>query len=210
MTERAPIQRIYRTYEQEGWPGALARPNEPHAFHFGLINVPTGATRKPRPGDPVYWDATEKRYAIPTTAAQLNAVCGILVFDSGTVQGTLDTIPSNVNSDAFIEYADNAQVKVGVMGTYYALAGEALTYDQLVAWDTTDYKWDVRDAADVAGHTALTDNAFANINTALTEVVTNVNAALGNLRRQPIVNVSRQDVAADGICELQIGYGRVA
>lgn len=210
MTTGAPIQRQYRRYEQEGWPGALARPNEPHAFHFGLIDVPTGATRTPRPGDPVYWDATAERYAIPTTAVQVEAVCGILVFDSGTVQGTLDSVPSNANSDAFVEYKDNDSVKVGVMGTFYAIAGEALNYDVLVEWDIANYKWDVRATAQAAAHTALTGNTVANINAGLTQVIGLVNTAFGDLRRKPIVNVSRQQVAADGLCELQIGYGRVA
>ena len=204
------IQTQYNRYQQAGWPGALARPNEPHAFHIGVLHVPSGATRTPRPGDPVYYDATENQYAIPTTAAQLNAVCGIIVYDSGTVQAELTSPPTDANSPAYIEYKDNAEIKVGFAGTYFGIAGEAQEYDDLLVWDLTDFKWDVRAAATVAAHTDVTADTVAAINAALTSVTTRVNAAIADLRRRPFTCVARSPVAADGLTEIQIGFGRVA
>lgn len=187
-----PIQSQYNIYQQEGWPGLLSRPNEPHAFHHGVLRVPsTGSPRKPRPGDPLFWDATNNRFALPTTAAEVEQVVGILSYDLGTVQQS-QTLPSNANSDMFIEFENNSRIKVLVMGTIYVVAGSALEYDDLLVWDTTDFQWDVRAQATAAGNTQA-----------------NINTALADLRQKPIVCVSRQAVASGELAEAQIGYGRV-
>ena len=186
-----PIQSQFGVYQQPGWPGALSRPNEPHAFHHGVVRVPAAATRTPRPGDPVYWDATNNRFAIPTTAAERQQVVGILSFDSGTVQAT-QTLPSDANSDQFVEFKDGSRVKVCVMGTLYVVAGAALEYDDLVEWHLTDFDWTLRTAVAAAGNTQA-----------------QINAALADLRQKPMVCVSREAVADEGLAEVQLGYGRV-
>ena len=191
MTTGTPIQTQYNVYQQAGWPGALSRPNEPHAFHHGVLRVPSAATRTPRPGDPVYWDSTNNRFALPTTEALRRQAVGILSFDSGTVQAA-QTLPTDANSDAFVEFKDGSRVKVCVMGTLYVVAGSALEYDDLVEWNLTDFDWTLRAAVVAAGNTTA-----------------QINAAFEELRQKPMVCVSREAVADEGLAEVQIGYGRV-
>ena len=221
MTQVTPsIQRNFRRYQQKGWPGMLARPKEPHAFHPGIIYVPTGATRMPRPGDALYWDRTQNRYAIPTTAAELAEACAILSYDTGTVQQSLDAPPTGANSEHFIQYKNGDRIKAGVFGTFFVESGEACEYDDLMAWDIADYKWDVADQAaaaaiaDIAALTGAVDLDKVNelttaVNGLKDDLLTNVNTALTNLRRKPFVCVERAPAAASQIIEVQIGYGRV-
>ena len=171
------IQRVFRRHQQPGWVGGLARPDAPYAYDIGQIHVPTSG-RKGRPGDGVIWDATENQYKVPTTAAEELLVIGIVAYDAGTVQSTLGTVPTTENSDQFIEYEDNAIIKVGVMGTFWIIAGGACEYGDLMRHQNGDEKWN-----------ADTPSAY------------------GELYKRAVECVSKVG-ADGGIIEGRIGYGR--
>ena len=176
----SPVQIEFRLHQQAGWPGSLSRPNQPSAYDVGQLNVPAAATRNPRPGDAVYWNSTDNQYQLVTTSGnQLNTL-GIIIYDAGTVQSTLAVALANANSEAFIEYLDGDTIKVGVMGTFYVQAGSAMEYGDLVDFDASDGKWDVRARS----------------------------TTVAGIQLQPIVCVSRTPVVADAITEVRIGYGR--
>jgi hypothetical protein len=174
------VQSQYGRYPGIGYVGDLSRPEEPYRFIHPAVFHQVAAARAARPGDPVYYVAASNQFALPTDAATLLTVCGIVSFDPGTLPSTLAAIPSGANSDQFIEYKDDAIIKIGTMGTFYVVAGEALEYGDLVVWDVASFKWDK--GARAANH-----------------------AAIPNF---PIQCVSRAPVAADGIAEVLIGSGR--
>ena len=181
------IQLEYNAYLQAGYAGDIARPSEPHAFDYGPAQVPTSG-RNPRPGDMVYWDSTNNGFAFPTTAALVHAAVGVVSFDPGTV-AKAGTPGTNQNSGDFIEYEDGAPMKVCVFGTVWVIAGGALEYGDLVQQDThstPDYMWD-----------AFTP-AVAN--------VANLAAAMGG---RTFECVSTKAVAANGLAQVRIGYGRI-
>ena len=190
------FQTNYNIYQQDGWPGQLARANEPYAYHTGLVHVPTNG-RKPRPGDAVYYDATQNSFALPTNDAQSQQAIGIVSYDPPTVQSSLSTVPDGANSDSYIEYANDSVVKIAVLGTFFVVAGEAVEYDQLVQWDRTNQDWRVvaNNPPNVSGGS-------------VSALVTSVNAAFDALRRTPVTVVSPEPVAANGIVEVRIGWGR--
>lgn len=204
----APVQANFRVHQQVGWPGSLARPNAPYAYDTGTLHVES-AGYKPRPGDPVYYDATNDDYRAPA-AANLDDVCGIIVYDQGTVQSVLASAPTNANSDHYIEYEDGDIIKVAYVGNFFALAGEALEYNDRLVWDVTERKWDVQDAPAASAVADRTGNInLTNINGLKDALVSSINDAIASLNQLPITCVSRAPVAADGIAELRIGFGRV-
>ena len=188
------IQRTYEINPEVGFVGDLARPSEPHALESGILHVPTSATRTPRPGDALYYDETENKFAIPTTAAQVRATIGILHYRRDAV----------VDEGDVVEFMDDTEIEVAVFGTFWVKAGSAMEYGQRIDWATDDYLWDP-----VTVPSAITALAaaptMANVNTALTEI----GAAIASLGRLPIVCVNRHPVAANGIAQARIGYGRI-
>lgn len=176
------VQRSYEINPERGFPGALARPSEPHALESGIIHVPANA-RKPRPGDALYYDTAENKFAVPTDAAQSALVCAILSYRADQV----------ANAESIVEYSDDDEIQFARFGTFWVKAGAAMEYGQRIAWDRADYAWDpVADPALAANPSIAT-----------------INALLAALGRYPIVCVSRLPVAADGIAQAQIGYGRI-
>lgn len=176
------VQRSYDINPARGYPGALARPSEPHALDSGVIHVPANA-RNPRPGDALYYDEAENAFAIPTSGAQSGLVCAILSYRADQV----------ANAESIVEYSDGDEIQFARLGTFWVRAGAAMEYGQRIAWDRADYEWDpVADPALAANPSIAT-----------------VNALLEALGRYPIVCVSREPVAASGIAQAQIGYGRV-
>ena len=196
------IQTSYSINPGRGFPGDIARPSEPHAIDSGAIHVPVGAARKPRPGDPVYYDRANDGFAIPTTAALLQTVLGVLTYRHDTVQ-------SGSERDT-IEFSDGDEVEVVRFGTVWVVAGSALEYGQRIDWDTGDYMWDAQaDPASLAiANLAGTFN-LALVNGLKNSVVAAITAGLRSLNSVPIVCVSRSAVAVNGVAEASIGYGRV-
>lgn len=176
-----PIQRSYRRHQQPGWPGTKAKPNTPCEFILAKIGVPSAGTNanvKPKPGDGLVYDATNNDFRLPAdTEAGKVAVIGMIVVDAGTVQGSLSSIPSGANSDTEVTYSDGDHVKVGIMGTFFAIAGEAMEFGDLVAYDTGERKW--------------------------MKIAPAAAAAADDYPRNPALCVSPQAVAADGLVEIR-------
>ena len=126
------VQQTYNINPNFGFPGAIAEPSAPHALDSGVINVPTAATRTPRPGDAVYYDTTNNAFAIPTTAAQSLAVVGLLSYRRDQV----------ATANSIIQFADGEEVEVAVFGTFWVTAGSAMEYGQAISWDRVDFQWD--------------------------------------------------------------------
>ena len=139
----AIVQSSYSINPEAGFPGGIARPTEPWSMDGGVIHVPSGAARKPRPGDAVYYDQAENAFALPTDAAQSLLTVGILSYRADTVQTAAD----------LVEYKDGDAVQVGVLGTYWVTADEEVEYDDLLVWDrASPYRWNVATKpADFAG-----------------------------------------------------------
>ena len=135
------IQLSSGTYPSRGMPGELARPGEPYAMDFLPAQVPVSG-RKPRPGDGVYWDATNNGAAVASTAAQGLLVVGIVHFDLSKVQSKLSAVPSGSDSAQFIEYDDGVFMPVITIGAVYVRAGSACEYGDLMRFQEDDYKWD--------------------------------------------------------------------
>ena len=174
------VQSVAGRYPPLGYPGDLARAGEPFAFDLLNAQVPTNG-RKPRPGDALYYDAANNGVAVPTSATQVRSVLGICSYDPGTVTSTLPTgVPTGANSDQFIEYDDGDAIKMIVFGTVWIIAGAAMEYGQTLAWDTTN-------------------NDFRPLSR---------QSAVANLHLVNIVCVSPAPVAADGVAQVRVGFGR--
>lgn len=194
------VQGTYEVNPDVGFPGAIARPYEPHALDSGLIHVPTGATRRPRPGDAVVYDQTEDAYKLPTSDAESLEVAGILSYRADTVQ----------DASQVTEFADGDEVEVAVLGTWWVRAGSAVEYGDRLAWDRADFKWDPQADPAASAIADLTGTVnLALVNQLKDAVIVSVNAALASLSRIPIVCVSRFAGADTDIVMARIGFGRV-
>ena len=200
------FQNVYARYPGKGYPGAIALPNIPYVVVPGRLYVPTGG-RKPRPGDAMYYDATRNEWAIPTDAATLRQVTGILTYQPGVVATDTNTIPAGANSPNVIEHENDAPIWVGRLGAFYVLAGEALEMEDQMAWDVADFKWDKRAAFPAVAVADAAGNSQANINTVKNNLVTAIQNAFNYLAVKPIVCMSEAPVAADGLAIAMIGYG---
>ena len=103
------IQTTYDINPERGFLGDLARPTQPHASDSGQLYVPDDG-RSPRPGDALYWDAARNRFALPTNAAQLQEVVGVLTYRKDTVQ----------TKESILQFANDAEIEIAVFGTYWA------------------------------------------------------------------------------------------
>ena len=126
------IQQSYGVNPDLGFAGSLAEPNSPHRVEAGILNVPSGQARIPRPGDVLYYDTATNSWAIPTSTAQSLLVAGILSYRADAVQ----------NASSILEFADNAEIEVATMGFWWAVAGSAIEYDSIVIWNRADFKFD--------------------------------------------------------------------
>lgn len=125
------FQTQYDINPGRGFVGALARDNEPFIIDQVPAQVPSGG-RAIRPGDQVYWDATNNGVAAVVDANTSELTIGIATYFPGVVAQRLSAIPSGANSDSFIEYADGAVLPVIIQGSVWLLAGSALEYGNAV------------------------------------------------------------------------------
>ena len=144
----APIQAGYRTHQQPGWVGDLAKPTAPWEFIMGEIHA-TG-TDTVAAGTAVAYDDTENAFvAVADSDAGGLTTIGIVSFDSGSVASTKSAPGTAENSDAFVAYGDGDYAKIGIMGTFWAVAGGALEFGDAVRYDSSEVGW-VAQAAPVA------------------------------------------------------------
>ena len=210
----APIQSSYGRHQQPGWPGSKAKPGAPMEFVTGPVGVPTNGT-KPKPGYGVYYNKTNKDFRVPTTRDQALLVEGIVIYDAGTVQGSKSTPSTDVNSDTLVEYEHGRVVKIGIFGTFFAVAGGALEFGDLVVFDHgVDKDWikldraiadfdaaepeDYSGTVDASGVSTYVQGAISGLNDG---VSTYVRGAVKTFPKSPAVAVS--NAAANGLVELR-------
>ena len=169
------IQSSYARHQTAGFYGDISRPVPQCIFDLGITSVPV------KPGDGVLYDSTADKWKLPTTDAEQLEVSGIVCFDSAV----------KANSDGVIEFAADALIKVGVMGHFFAKAGEALEYGDLVVYDQTDKDW-VKYTRTIAAYSGTVD---------ADGVTTYVSDAIDTLPKAPAVAVSK--AASGGLVELR-------
>ena len=142
------IQSEYRQYPDIGYPGLLARPEEPTIIERGIL----GGSGTFQPGDALYWDRTNLYWRLSTSAAEANDTTGILSYDQSTVQNTSDAV----------RFEAGDEVRVGIMGTFFATAGQSFVRGDRVIFDTSDHKWNRQAAFDVSNALARGTDATVN------------------------------------------------
>ena len=133
------IQDVYALYQGRGYPGQLARPNAPYAFQQGTAGVVTGTSL--RSGYGVKYDQTNNDFRLPTSDADALEVIGIASYDMGAIQSSLTATPDGENSDQVIEIRDNRPIRVGLEGWFWAIAGGALEFGDILRYDPDDENW---------------------------------------------------------------------
>ena len=127
------VQQTYTIYPDIGFPGAIARPTEPHATESGLIYIPTGG-KDPSPGDMIFYNTTENALQAVSSAAQQILACGILGYRADTV----------AQPDSTVKFKDGDEIQYFTMGTVWVVAKAATEYGQLVQMElATPYQWEV-------------------------------------------------------------------
>lgn len=124
------VQTSYAINPDRGFAGGLAQPSAPHFVDSGRIYVPAGATRIPRPGDPVLYDKDQNAFRLPAANERISVV-GILSYRRDALQQT----------DGHVQFANGAEVEVAIMGGFWVEAGAAVEYGDQIVWQTDDYKW---------------------------------------------------------------------
>lgn len=135
------IQVNYQIYQQRFFVGQMPYAKAPYHIIKGPAQVPANG-RKPRPGDTVYWDATNDGFAAVASAANQADARGIVVYDAAEVQSMLSSVPSGANSDLFIEYDDGDTMKICLFGHVAVVAGAAVEREAGIVQDTTDRQYD--------------------------------------------------------------------
>ena len=198
------FQQNYNINPERGFPGMLARPSEPHATGSGLMGV-GGTPNTPAPGDPVYYDASTRRFRTPVDDEHFYQVCGILGYRVDQV----------ATSDSTVRFSEGDEIQFFSLGTIWVRAETTLNYGQAIHWNGSTQRWlsdsrlpviDTFLASDFSARTVAdvaTQAAMAN------DMRDRLNAALRRFKRYPIVCVSRDPVSAGGMAMAQIGYGRV-
>ncbi len=158
------LQRQYDVRQRRGLLGQCARPNVPNVYHPGKIHVPANGT-PPKPGMGVWYDEAQDAYRLPTNDVEQRQVIGMLSYEQG-VNTRQSSYTGNTNQ--VLQYADGDVVKVAVLGAFFACAGEALKYGDLVYFDrnAAELDWKVVNSLTQAAAPATPavgqPNGFAN------------------------------------------------
>ena len=134
------FQTQYDVNLQRGYNGALAEDAGPFQIDRIPVQVPSSG-RNPRPGDSVYWDATNNGAAAITDASQQESAFGIVTYFPGILGSLLTSVPSGANSATYVEYEDGDVMPVVVFGTVWLLAGAALEYGDQIVQVAADRDW---------------------------------------------------------------------
>lgn len=137
------IQTNYQRYQSPGFPGAPSRPGA--CFELLKLYVPaSGESRGVRPGDAVYWNATNNAVALPTNAAQRLQVIGPVIYEVGSLATSSGfAIPASGNSDVGVQYNDGDTVKVMTFGYFWAITNTVAEFDSYMIWDHSANHWQV-------------------------------------------------------------------
>lgn len=123
MTTKTAFQANYTYHLTRNYYGSLARPGEPVAIDEGL------ASGDLEPGDAVYYSSG----FVKTDSSNLIETIGIVLYDASHVP----------DESGNVIIKSGSPVRVGIVGSFYAKAGSALTYGQPVIWDADADDWTV-------------------------------------------------------------------
>ena len=194
------IQTEYSRHQKAGFHGDVSRPVPPVVYDTGQVSVAV------KPGWAVLYDASADKWRIPTTDAERLDVVGIVSFDSGV----------RANSNGVIEFEADDVIKIGVTGHFWAKAGEALEYGDLVVFDHgADKDWikytrtiedidvtapdDYSGTVNAAGVSTYVQGAINGIEGDVSDYV---RSAILTLPRAPVVAVSK--APSGGLVELRL------
>ena len=111
---------------EKGYPGSISRPGSPNAQDLGVVSEVV------EPGWGVIYDSGTNKYRLPTNAADRLNVTAVVMSDAGSppsADGTKVEIPAD------------SVVRLGVAGSYWLCAGEALETNDLVVFNQTNKNW---------------------------------------------------------------------
>lgn len=142
MAQSSAVQKNYNVRQFKGYPGTLARPMVVQEYETGKVNLHAAnnaddRNRALRPGDLVYWDAAQKAFSLARTAANAQAVIGMVIVDDATLGKDGNPIGAAGNSDVKVEFGDDSIIKVATFGIFFGIAGEALVFGDQVRFDTS-------------------------------------------------------------------------
>jgi len=199
------IQTAYQVNPDVGFAGGLARPSEPHSLDSATIHIASGQGAAAKPGYPVY-RYSASQVAVPTNAAQMQRVIGILSYRVDTV----------AEDNGEIDFEDDDFVQFGVFGTFWVTAGSAIQWGQRLTWAHADLstpadrdqKWDALALTEVPGLNA-TAASFADLAAART-AMESLRVSIRRLTDGVPIRCVSPDAASDGhLIEAQIGYGEL-
>ena len=127
------LQSTYRQYPDVGYPGLLARPEEPTIIERGILGSST-ITRAATPSSGLFWDRSGERWRVPQATAEDRTVTGILTYDQSVVQ----------NADDTITFAANDEIKVGLVGCFFGTAGVDLKKGDRLIYNASNGRWNRR------------------------------------------------------------------
>ena len=201
------IQSTYAIYPDLGYAGGVARPNEPMAIDLGLF-VGSGVIK---PGQAVRYDRANDGFVLPTNVATSRDFIGVVHYRRSEVQ----------TADDEVEFSNGDDIEVGVMGTFWVISDNAVKYGDRMAFDTSTGNFHMISSAtaDVgtgAGDRNITDPLAAS-SAGATDVSTAINAGVQNILDGNIGGiggnqawcVSPKPVAAGGLAQMRLGYGKV-
>ena len=136
MAGTQQIQAVSNIYQQPGWVGDCARPEEPTLYDYQSLS---GVALKP--GHGVWYDRANNNWKAPTNIAGQLDVTGFVSYDPATVAQKLTSTPTGANSRQNTEIPSDEPVKIGLMGSFWAIAGETLEPGDLVWFDHEDENW---------------------------------------------------------------------
>ena len=191
------FQKDWETYQSKAWVGMPG--NQPgHMFTKGVVSTPARNGVIPRPGYPVYYNATDGRWQVPGTDALTVNIQGILVYRKR----------DKVGDDGTIEYADGTVVDIMLRGSVWVTAGATLNPMQKVNFDPSDGDWVAGTTPNVGAATDVTDASSATeINAAVDSVITATNAALANFGFTRVTNISPGAVSSGELFEAYLPGG---
>lgn len=178
------VQQNYNIYPGAGYPGGIARPEEPTIIQRGIIKLATGVTVQP--GVALTYDRSDQTY-VPAVAGTVADIVGMLGYSISRVQ----------NAENQVVFANGDQIRINLFGTFWAESHEALEEHDRLVFNPASNQWGI--LADAVGPAA----GNTTLNAAYNQTVRNGISAGSRL---PVVAASRATAAGE-IFEARIGWG---
>ena len=196
------IQSTYSINPGLGYPGGIARPNEPMAIDLGRF-VGSGTIS---PGMAVRYDRTNNGFVLPTTVATSRDFIGVVHYRRSEVQTDEDEV----------QFVNGDDIEVGVMGTFWVRSSNAVVYGDRMAYDTSASQWHMISSS-TGGVSAGSSAGQVGPSFDQAGLVAAINGAVGNILDDNIGGiggnqawcVSPKPVAAGGLAQMRLGYGKV-